>query len=322
MTTLASDPGVVLGTDRHVYRVAERLAAQTTPYQDVLVVRTHSFGRALFLDGAIQSSECDEHIYHEALVHPAMTAHPGPRRVLILGGGEGASLREVLRHRTVLQATMVDIDAGVVGLCRQHLPEWSSGALTDRRAAVVIHDGKQWLERSRERFDVIVVDLTDQIELGPSFALYTQGFYRTLDAHLNEGGMLVMQAGELSAGDYFSHCSIRRTLATVFEHVVSYTQSIPSFFAQWSWIVASQHVPDALLDAGRVDARLSTRVQGPLEFYDGAAHRRMFALTRDLDRHLAHDGTVVRDIASFRRALDASRPAAASHWSHNWLSAK
>jgi spermidine synthase len=288
--------------DKHVYRLAERIAAHESEYQDILIARTESYGRALFVDGAIQSAECDEHIYHEALVHPALLLHPEPRHVLIVGGGEGASLREALRHRTVRRATMVDIDGDLVGLCRRHLPEWSAGAFDDTRARVVIDDGRHWLETSDEQFDAIVMDLTDQIELGPSFPLYTQQFYRAIDAHLARGGLLVVQAGEFSAGNYHSHCSIRRTLETVFAHVASYTHSVPSFFAQWSWVLASQAPLVARGDAASIDGRIASRVDGPLDFYDGAAHARLFTLTRELERLLASHGDVVTDIDAFASA--------------------
>jgi spermidine synthase len=211
----------------HRYLVTDRIAERATAFQHVEIVRTRKFGAALFIDGVIQSSEYDEYVYHEALVHPGLLAHADPHRVLILGGGEGAALREVLKHRTVDHATMVDIDSELVGLCRHHLPSWSLGAFADPRTTLVTADGKAWLEQHDHTFDVIIMDLTDQIDLGPSFGLYTQEFYRTVLKRLRPDGILVVQAGELSPCDYFSHCSIAKTLRSVFAHVQTYTYAIP-----------------------------------------------------------------------------------------------
>src|SRR5262249_19639296 len=147
---------------------------------------------------------------------------------LILGGGEGATLREVLRHASVRSATMIDIDGRVVDLCRELLPEWSAGAFADPRARVVIGDGRDWVEQCQEQFDVICMDLTDQIDLGPSFPLYTQGFFRKLRERLAPDGVLVVQAGELGPAAAFSHATIRRTLATMFPRVHSYAQFVPA----------------------------------------------------------------------------------------------
>ena len=289
---------------RHVYEVSGWFAEEQSDYHHIEICTTRAFGRLLALDGAIQSSECDEHVYHEALVHPAMLMHPHPESALILGGGEGASLREVLRHRSVQRATMIDIDGRLVALCRQHLPEWSAGAFDDPRARLVIADGKRWVEESPDQFDFICMDLTDQVDLGASFPLYTQSFFRRLHRQLSPHGVLVVQAGELSPADSFSHCTIRRTLATVFEQVHSYTQCVPSFATEWSFVVASK--ADAALPGAReVDEALARRLAAPLRFYDGGAHARMFALPRAVRAVLDRDGIVNTDAETFARARAA-----------------
>lgn len=288
--------------DRHFYGLTDVLVDERTSVQDVTIARTTSYGLTLFVDGAIQSSECDEYIYHEALVHPGMLLHQRPERVLVIGGGEGATLREVLRHDTVTHATMVDIDGRLVQLCFEHMPTWSDGAHEDPRTTLVIADGRTWLESSSETFDVILLDLTDQVDVGPSFPLYTQAFYRVIERHLSVGGIVVVQAGELSVGNYFSHCSIRKTLASVFSNVLSYSCSIPSFFSEWSWIVASHSSLADARDAKLVDARLAERVSGRLAFYDGAAHARLFTVTKNVSRVLDAAGTIVTTEALFTRA--------------------
>jgi spermidine synthase len=297
--------------ERHVYEVSRWLAEEQSEYHRIEICTTRAFGRLLSLDGAIQSSECDEHVYHEALVHPAMLLHPHPASALILGGGEGASLREVLRHRSVQRATMIDIDGRLVALCRQHLPEWSVGAYDDPRARLVIADGKRWVEECAEPFDFICMDLTDQVDLGPSFPLYTQSFFRRLHRQLSPHGVLVVQAGELSPADDFSHCTIRRTLATVFPRVHSCAQFVPSFAAEWSFVVACKD-DVALPGAREVDEALAQRLAVPLRFYDGSAHARMFALPREVRAALDRDGIVNTDAETFARARATGAGGAAS----------
>jgi spermidine synthase/S-adenosylmethionine decarboxylase proenzyme len=299
---------------RHVYAVSRWLAEERSEFHHIEICETKSFGRLLALDGAIQSSECDEHIYHETLVHPAMLLHGKPQRVLILGGGEGASLREVLRHASVQRATMIDIDGRLVNLCRQHLPEWSAGTYDDPRTQLVIADGKAWVEACSEQFDVIVMDLTDQVDLGPSFPLYTQAFFRQLRQRLARDGVLVVQAGELSPADNFSHCTIRRTLATVFPQVRSYAQFIPAFAGEWSFVLATATRVE-LPSAAAIDSEVARRLQRPLRFFEGRANVRMFTLAREVEAAFDRAGIVNTDADAFARArarIDGGEPPSAA----------
>src|SRR3990172_9179656 len=147
----------------HGYALSGSVYSGQSKFQTIEVVESPKFGKMLILDGKIQSAALDEHIYHEALVHPAMLLHPHPRRVLILGGGEGATLREVLRYRMVEEAVMVDLDDEVVRLSRTYLPEWSGKAFEDPRATVVCKDAVDFLDGPVGLFDVIVHDITDRV---------------------------------------------------------------------------------------------------------------------------------------------------------------
>ena len=142
-------------------KVDEVLYSGHTGYQRVEVVHSEVYGRSLLLDGKTQSTERDEHIYHETLVHPAMMLHPDPRRVFIGGGGEGGTLRETLAHRSVEKVTMVDLDQQVVELCREHLPQHHRGAFDDGRTELVFDDARGFLENTDQRFDVMIMDLVD-----------------------------------------------------------------------------------------------------------------------------------------------------------------
>jgi spermidine synthase len=291
--------------ERHSFEVAETLLHKKSKYQEMLIIRNEFYGKILFLDGASQSAQRDEHIYHEALIHPALLMHRNPRDVLILGGGEGASLREVLRHKSVCNGVMVDIDGELVQQCRKLLPEWSAGAYEDPRSTLIVADGKSWIEHNDYKFDVIIMDLTDQIDLGPSFPLYTQKFYKDLKSHLNPGGILIIQAGALSISDYFSHCAIRKTLASVFKWIQTYTQHVPSFFSDWSFVVATDENL-AFFSESDIDQAINQRLNSKLKFYDGETHTGMFKIPKNIRSLFEQSGAIVTNQMAFKRAYEES----------------
>src|SRR5262249_38062010 len=153
----------------------------------------------------VQSSFDDEALYHEMLVQPAMLLHPNPRSVLIVGGGEGATLREVLAHNQVRSVTMVDIDQQAVDLCRQFLPSWSRGAYEDPRARVVYDDGRKFIEETDELYDVVIIDVVDMLAEGPAFRLYTREFYRHLRKRMRPDAIVTIQGLEFSHSQYKQH---------------------------------------------------------------------------------------------------------------------
>lgn len=150
-----------------VYRVEMSLKSilfdARSAFQRVQVIETEQFGRTLVMDGQTQSASADEHIYHESLVHPAMLLHEGPKSVFIGGGGEFATAREVLRHKTVERCVMVDIDKVACDICRDQLPEWNDGAFEDPRFHVEYQDARAWLEGTDEMFDIVIMDICDPV---------------------------------------------------------------------------------------------------------------------------------------------------------------
>ena len=158
-------------TEAHHHAIDELYYAGKTPFQSVAVLRTAVFGKMLVLDGDTQSSQADEKIYHESLVHPALAAIDDRSEILILGGGEGATLREILRNADVKRCTMVDIDGDVVELSKKYLAEWSAGAFDDPRANVIIGDALAYIKQPGT-FGAIVSDLTEPLPDSPSFPLF------------------------------------------------------------------------------------------------------------------------------------------------------
>lgn len=259
-----------------LYEVEEVIYRTKSKYQLIEVVRLKMFGKALVLDGLIQSTETDEYIYHEALVHPAMVLHPNPQRVLILGGGEGATLREVLKHKTVKEAVMVDIDDVVVEVSKQYLPEWHQGAFEDKRAIIVIEDGftfvKKALERG-EKYDVIVMDLTDPYGSEIAYKLYSIEFFTDLSKILNSEGVIVTQAGN---SFFFTkqYNTVVEAMRSVFKFVAEYNVWIPSFLYTNNFILASKKRIDGIRE-DTIDSILRTRGVRT-RFYDGRRHVAMF----------------------------------------------
>jgi spermidine synthase len=263
----------------HGYVLSNSLYSGQSKFQTIQVVESPKFGKMLILDGKIQSAALDEHIYHEALVHPAMLLHPHPRRILILGGGEGATLREVLRYRRVEEAVMVDLDEEVVTLCRRYLPEWSGWAFEDPRARIVFEDARDYLQRTTGRFDVILQDITDAVT-----GDFAEAYYQILRQRLADGGILAMQALELNLGDHAGHRRVREEVGRVFPTLRSYRAYIPSFRADWGFVLVTAAEALDPLAPGIVEGRFDERL-GPgteLHFYGPAVHRALFTLSKKL----------------------------------------
>lgn len=278
------------------HAVAESLFEAESPFQRIEILRTLDHGCCLVLNGESQSYEADEFIYHEALVHPALALHPCPRRVLVIGGGEGATIREVLRHRSVEAVTMVDLDAAVVAAARAHLPGFHAGAFDDPRVQLEFGDGRAFVESSAERFDVILIDINNPLDGSPSQRLFTEEFYRAVRARLAPGGLVTAQGGAAGPGRLACPATVRATLAAVFAAAVPASVFIPSFAVAWTFLTAGEGLEGVAATAPEVvDQSLAAREVEGLRYYDGAAHRHMFNLPRYLREGLASAWPTCRD---------------------------
>lgn len=164
-----------------------------TDHQHLMIFNNALFGRVMALDGVIQTTERDEFIYHEMMAHVPILAHGEAKRVLIVGGGDGGMLREVLQHQAVEHVTQVEIDQAVIDMCVKYLPNHSAGAYDDPRATIVIADGIEFIRDCHDSFDVIISDSTDPI--GPGEVLFTSEFYENCQRCLTTGGILATQNG-------------------------------------------------------------------------------------------------------------------------------
>jgi spermidine synthase len=278
-----------------LHRIKEVLYTGQTKFQSVQIVRSGRFGICLVLDGKIQSCEEDEFIYHEALVQPAMITHPAPEAVFVAGGGEGATLREILSHRTVKRAVMVDIDEEVVALSQKYLPAFSRGAFQDKRTELYHVDARDYLAKSKDRFDVIVIDLPDPIEAGPAYLLYTREFYQIVRDRLTDDGLIAVQAGSASLTELLNFTAVNNTLKSVFSIVTQYTVDMPCFGGPWGFCLASMKYDPTSLSPGEVDRRIAARSLTGLRFYDSLTHQGMFSLPRYIREALVSQHQLITD---------------------------
>jgi spermidine synthase len=276
-----------------LHSIKETIYSGKTQFQSIEIIDTGGFGRCLVLDGKIQSSEMDEFIYHEALVHPAMITHPYPESVFIAGGGEGATAREVFRHFSVKKVVMVDIDKDVIDICRRFLPSFHQGAFDDSRLELHIADVKAYLEDCQENFDVIILDLPEPIEEGPASVLHTKEFYQLVAEKLNSEGILSLQAGSSSWGSHECFTAIINTLKSVFTLVHPYATHVPSYASVWGFAVASKNL--SLLPPAEVNRKISSRMKGGLRFYDGLTHQGLFNLPKNLREAIDNEERVITE---------------------------
>lgn len=275
------EPGEVV-----LERVERVIGTWQTQFQRVDIVETTAYGRSLLLDGALQSTAADERAYHEMLIHPAMVTLKDPHAVLIIGGGEGATLREVLKHNTVERAVMVDIDGELVEICKRDLAIMHQGAFDDPRAEVRIQDGAEFLKASPGQFDLIVYDLTDPGTDLPG-PLLSEEWLGLAKGALTPQGMLVMNPFRIGVDGLgpFAH-TVRGTLQSLFAEVELYASFIQSFVWYCGFYLANDQGGARALSVEAVDRCLESRGISDLYAYDGITHQALFALPRWLRRSL------------------------------------
>jgi len=278
-----------------LHRLDEVLYTGRTKYQSAQIVRSRNLGICLVLDNKIQSTERDEFIYHEALVQPAMIAHPSPESVFIAGGGEGATLREALRHKTVKRAVMVEIDDQVTALSKKYLPNHSHGAFEDSRTELHHIDARDYLEKTKDKYDIIIIDLPDPIEKGPAALLFTQEFYQMVRERLTKDGLMAVQAGSASPTELLNFTAVNNTLKSVFSIVTQYANYVPCFGGPWGFCIASQKQNPARLSPKEVDERITERSLTGLRFYDGLTHQGIFSLPLYVRDAMAKQTRIIMD---------------------------
>ncbi len=255
-------------------KINKTIHMEKTDYQDLAVIDTVQYGKMLVLDGMVMTTEVDEFVYHEMISHVALNTHPNPKRVLVVGGGDGGAIREILKHKTVEEAVLAEIDRRVVEVSQEHLPS-IAGALTQPRVTLAIGDGVEHVRQNKNKYDVILIDSTEPI--GPAVGLFSREFYQDVHRALTDDGIMVAQ----SESPYINQDVIQmihRNLTGVFPIKYLYTASIPTYpSGLWSFTIASKKY-----DPLKVD----TESFQPMEtkYYTPELHMGAFKLPRFVEQ--------------------------------------
>jgi len=249
------------------WKVVKTLFERKTPFQHLQVLETLEFGRTMVLDGAIQVTEKDEFIYHEMIAHIPLFSHQNPREVLVIGGGDGATVREILRHPGTT-VDLVEIDQAVLDASREYFPGLACG-LDDQRTRVIVADGIHYLESCTKTYDVVIIDASDPV--GPAVGLFDEAFYRNVYRVLKADGIMVTQ----SESPFFNYQLLREInaiLRKIFPLVKVYLTCVPSYIAGfWSFTAASKRYDPA-------DPRRFPADFGECKYYTQSVHRAAFEL--------------------------------------------
>ncbi len=251
---------------RYGYTIKKMLYSHKGPFGEIAIAEHDYFGRMLILDGVVQLTEWDEHFYHEMLAHVPMHMHPGPKHILIIGGGDGGTLREVLKHKSVVRATMAEIDRGVIDAATRFLPSLSTG-FSDPRTKVQITDGAKLVADSRNAFDVVLVDCTDPI--GPALSLFSDQFFSDVHAALKPDGIFVAQTESLHFHVDFVK-EVQNKLKENFTFVDLYTVPIATYAGNWWTFSIGSKTVSPRKTAPRKVSGITTR------YYARDVHRNSF----------------------------------------------
>lgn len=280
--------------ERIFHKIDEFIFSKKTKYQLLEIVKTRDFGNVLFLDGDPQSSELDEHVFNECLVHPAMITHSKPKTVFIGGGGTGLTLREVLRYNTIERVDIVDIDKEVVDTCKKFY-NYASESFTDPRTRLCHEDAREFLSQTKSRYDCIFLDTTMPHHDDIAAPLYRKEFFETVSQKLKPDGIFATAANSADFRHSTRFASVVKTLQDVFTFVKPYLTYAPLFGQDWAFVSASNVSDPSELAPQEIDRRLVEKGCDGLNFYDGTTNQRIFSIDKKLRKILNEDGHVLTD---------------------------
>ncbi len=251
-------------------KIKRTMVHERTDFQELAMIETEEYGNMLVLDGMVMTTEKDEFVYHEMVAHPALFTHPNPENVLVVGGGDGGVIREVLKHSQVKKAVLVDIDGKVIEYSKQYLPS-IAGQLNDPRVEVIVNDGFMHIHDHKNTYDVIMVDSTEPV--GPAVNLFTKGFYQGIHDALKEDGIFVAQTDNpWFKADLIR--SVNRDVKEVFDIVRVYVANIPTYpSGLWTFTMGSKKYDPLAVDESGIP-ELDT------QYYSPRLHKAAFALPK------------------------------------------
>ncbi len=251
-------------------KIKRTMVHERTDFQELAMIETEEYGNMLVLDGMVMTTEKDEFVYHEMVAHPALFTHPNPENVLVVGGGDGGVIREVLKHSQVKKAVLVDIDGKVIEYSKQYLPS-IAGQLNDPRVEVIVNDGFMHIHDHKNTYDVIMVDSTEPVD--PAVNLFTKGFYQGIHDALKEDGIFVAQTDNpWFKADLIR--SVNRDVKEVFDIVRVYVANIPTYpSGLWTFTMGSKKYDPLAVDESGIP-ELDT------QYYSPRLHKAAFALPK------------------------------------------
>lgn len=252
------------------YKVKETLSKKSTPFQELCILDTEAFGRMLLLDGIVQTTINDEYVYHEMIAHIPLFTHPNPKKVLVVGGGDGGSIREILKHPSVEKAVLCEIDGVVIEECKKYLPEISC-ALDDPRCEIFVGDGIKYVHEHKNEFDVVIVDSTDPF--GAAEGLFGGSFYKEISECLTEDGIFIAQ----TETPFYLPKVVKRVFndaKAVFPVTKLFMAAIPTYpSGYWSFTIGSKkHDPENVNLEGKIDIES--------KYYTKKLHKACFTLPK------------------------------------------
>ena len=255
-------------------RIKETHVSEQTDYQKLDMIETEEFGTMLVLDGMVMTTDKDEFVYHEMAAHPALFTHPNPENVLVVGGGDGGVIREVLKHPQVKKAVLVEIDGKVIEYSKQYLPNIADG-LDNPRVEVIVNDGFMHIHDHKNTYDVIIVDSTEPV--GPAVSLFTRGFYQGIYESLKDEGIFVAQTDN----PWFKAeliTSVNRDVKEVFPIVRVYCANVPTYpSGLWTFTMGSKKHDPLAVDESTIP-ELDTK------YYSPRLHKAAFALPKFVEK--------------------------------------
>lgn len=251
-------------------KISRTIHTEETDFQKLDIIETNQFGKMLVLDGMVMTTDKDEFVYHEMITHVALNTHPKPRKVLVVGGGDGGAIREIIKHSSIEKAVLAEIDGRVVETSKQFLPQIAS-ALNDSRVDIQVVDGIRYIHEHKSEFDIIMVDSTEPV--GPAVGLFEKGFYQGIYDCLKEDGILVAQ----TESPWFNQELIRRVfkdIKSIFPVTRLYTVSIPTYpSGLWSFTIGSKKYDP-------LDIKVEEIMDLDTKYYSKNIHKSVFSLPK------------------------------------------
>lgn len=277
----------------YYYSIKKSLRKEKTKYQKIELVDTDEFGKVLLLDGITQVAEKNDFMYHEPMVHPALCCHPKPENILVIGGGDGGILREVLKYPTVKRVELAELDEGVIRFARKYLDSVHGGSFDDPRVSVNVVDGRQFTKEHPGEFDVVIMDMTDPF--GPSKMLYTKEFFRLVKKSFrSKSGVFVMHSESPVARPVAFSC-IQKTLNSVFKSVNPIYTYIQMYAVLWSISISSDETDISRFKSPQIERKLKRYSLEDLKMYNAQTHMSMQVPFPYIDEILTQPVRIITD---------------------------